>query len=163
VAGVAVIATFVFIIQSTASDIKATNEQIDENNFDISRKQIEKQRLMADIEDLSGKIASLEIINDSFSVVYETISLASESLNADINAIVDNLVSAIELESIIHRGDTVSIKGISPSEVEVLEYARKLDSTRRFDEIVISKIKEIDTDEIQAQEYHLTLKLKGAD
>jgi type IV pilus assembly protein PilM len=161
IAGVVVIVAFIFIIQSTASNIKATNEQIDDNNFDINRKQLEKQKLLADIEDLNSNIASLEVINDSFSVVSNFISLTSESLNTDISTLVDNLVGGIELASIVHRADNIAIKGISPSEEEILEYARQLDNTGRFSEIVVSKIKENDVDMVQ--EYLLTLKLRGTE
>ena len=161
VAAIAVVVAFIFIIQNTAGNIKAKNEEIDANKFYINRMQSEKQKFLDDIEDLEGDIASLEKNNNSFTIAYDTVSLSSDGLNEDINAVVDNVLSGIEFKSINHGGGSISITGFSPTEEEILEYARNLDETNRFDEIVITKIKKIE--EAQAQQYHLTLKLKGTE
>jgi len=104
VAAIAVVVAFIFIIQNTAGNIKAKNEEIDANKFYINRMQSEKQEILNDIKDLEGNIASLEKINDSFTIAYDTVSLSSDGLNEDINAVVDNVLSGIEIKSINHSG-----------------------------------------------------------
>jgi len=161
VAAIGVVVAFIFIIQNTAGNIKATNEEIDANNFIITKKQAEKQKILENIDVLEEQIADLEIINDSFTIAYETISLSSDVVNDDINAVVDNVISGIELGSIAHVGNALHIVGSSPTEKEILEYARNLNETNRFDEIVVTKIRE--NNDAETQEYSLTLKLKGTD
>ena len=161
VAAIGVVAVFVFIIQNTAGNIKATNEEIEANKFYIAKMQSEKQQLLEDIDDLEGEIANLEIINDSFTIAYETISLSSDGVNNDMNAVVDNVISGTELRSVVHGGSVINITGISPTEEEILEYARNLDETHRFDEIVVSNIRVNEED--QTQVYNLTLLLEGTD
>lgn len=163
VAAIGVVVAFIFIIQNTAGNIKATNEEIDANNFIITKKQAEKQKILENIDVLEEQIADLEIINDSFTIAYETISLSSDVVNDDINAVVDNVISGIELGSIAHVGNALHIVGSSPTEKEILEYARNLDETNRFDEVVVTAIKENSNSEAQEQKYNLTLKLKGTD
>jgi len=163
VAAIGVVVAFIFIIQNTAGNIKATNEEIDANNFIITKKQAEKQKILENIDVLEEQIADLEIINDSFTIAYETISLSSDVVNDDINAVVDNVISGIELGSIAHGGNALHIVGSSPTEKEILEYARNLDETNRFDEVVVTAIKENSNSEAQEQKYNLTLKLKGTD
>ena len=159
VAAIVVVVAFIFVVQNTASNIEATSDQVDANNFIISKKQSEKQKFLEEIEVLEEQIADLEIINDSFTIAYDTVSLSSDGLNEDINAVVDNVLSGIEFISIVHSGNIISILGNSPTEKEILEYARELDLTNRFDEIVIAKITK--DEEAIAQEYRLTLILKG--
>ena len=161
VAAIGVVAVFVFIIQNTAGNIKTTNEEIEANKFYITKMQSEKQQLLEDIDDLEGEIANLEIINDSFTIAYETISLSSDGVNNDMNAVVDNVISGTELRSVVYGGSVINITGISPTEEEILEYARNLDETHRFDEIVVSNIRVNEED--QTQVYNLTLLLEGTD
>jgi Tfp pilus assembly protein PilN len=159
VAAIAVVVAFVFIIQNTTGNIQAKTEEINANNFIITKKQAEKQKLLENIDVLEEQIADLEIINDSFTIAYDTVSLSSDGLNKDINAVVDNVLSGIECRSISHSNSIINVSGSSPTETEILEYARKLDLTNRFDEIVITKIKK--GEEAIDQEYSLTLILKG--
>ena len=161
IAAIGVVVAFVFVIQNTVSNTQATNEQVEANKFIISKEQSEKQKLLEDIDVLEKQIADLEIIDDSFTLAYDRISLLSDELNTDINAVVDNVVSGVEFGSIAHDLDAISIIGTSPTEEEILEYARKLDGTDRFVEIVIDEIRE--TCDTQIQNYNLTLKLKGTE
>jgi type IV pilus assembly protein PilM len=164
IVAVAVVTAFVFVIQNTTGNINATNEQVAANKFIITKKQTEKQTLLKEIEILNGQIADLEIKNDSFTITHDAISSLSNELNADINAIVDNVVSGVTLRNITHSGNTISIMGLAPTEEEILEYARELDKTGRYDEIVVTKIQESnDDDGADAQGYHLTLKLRGTE
>jgi len=160
VAAVGVVVAFIFVIQNTAGNIQATNDQVDANKFIITKKQAEKQKLIKGIDDLEANIANFEIINDSFTIAYDTISSTSDELNDNIRTVVNNVSGGVELTSMIHRKDSITIMGIAPTEKEILEYARELDETNRFDEVVVTNIKE--NSEAQGQEYYLSLKLKEA-
>jgi type IV pilus assembly protein PilM len=159
VVAIIVIAAFVFIIQNTTANIKATNEKVDANNFLISKKQAEKQKLTGSIETMEAQVAELEQLNENFIIAYDTITLVSDRLNNDFNAVVDNVPIGIEFKNITHAAGVIRILGSSPSEEEILEYARLLEQTGRFDEIVVSEISESSNED--EQDYYLTLKLKG--
>ncbi len=161
VAGIAVVVAFIFVIQNTSGNIAAKNEQISANNFLISKNQAEKQKLMDSITKMEGEIGNLEVINDSFMVAYDTINLISNELNDDIRTFMNNVLSELDFTKIEYRNQVISLLGISASEKEILEYARILDETGHFDEIVVNQIKE--SSDGSSDEYFLMLKMKGSE
>jgi hypothetical protein len=163
IAGIAVIVAFIFIIQNTAGNIEDMSEKVDANNFIISKKQAEKQKLMESIESLETQIMGLEAINENFVIAYNTISLLSYGFNNDINAVVDNVLSEVEFRSIVYSSDVIRIQANAPSEVEILDYARALEETNRFEEVVVTQIRENETDDFIHQEFILSLKVKGVE
>ena len=55
-------------------------------------------------------------------------------------AIVDNQIDEFIINSISHYGSDLNVTGWAVSEVEVMEYVRKLDATGRFSEITITNL-----------------------
>ena len=163
VAGIAVIAAFVVIIQNTASGIDSANDQIQANNFIIEKKQKEKKDLTADIEDLEQKISQYQAMNDSLSVTGGFIDHYSDEVTFNMKATVDNTVDPIEIQRIEYvQGDTVRVYGIALTEKEILAYARNIEYTNRFDEVTITNIIDVeDADENVYKEFMLTFLLKG--
>ena len=72
------------------------------------------------------------------------------------------MLGGVEFESIHYSGGIVRVAGLTLTEVEVLEYAHKLDETNRFQEVIISNITIDDSEESDSQKYTITLILKGS-
>jgi Tfp pilus assembly protein PilN len=127
-------------IQDTAASINAVNSQLDTTTFILEQKQSQKKELLANIETLEKKLAAAETRQNVFTRALESLDSQGDKINGDLVATVDNLVDGIELNSIRHSGSDLVLNGMSPSEVEILQYARNLDASDRFSEVTISNI-----------------------
>ncbi len=162
VAAVAVVAAFIFIIQNTASNIDSANEQLEGNNYIIEKKQQDKQDLLGEIEVLEQQISNYALVNESLTFTYEYIGILSDSVTYNMKSVVDNTVSGIEIHNIGYGGATLRVNGISPSEEEVLDYARKIEATNRFSEVTITNINDVEDEDGQImKDFALTLILEG--
>ena len=162
VAGVAVIAAFVFIIQNTASNISATNEQLVANNYIIDKKTQDKQDLMGEIDVLEQQIQNYKSINESLAVTYEYLGILSDLGTYDMKAAVDNTVSGITLLSIDYNETMLRVLGSSSTEEEIIRYARNLEDTNRFSEVTITHVSDTENDEGQIiKEFTLNMSLEG--
>jgi pyruvate/2-oxoglutarate/acetoin dehydrogenase E1 component len=83
-------------------------------------------------------------------------------MNGDLNTIVDNVVTDLELHQINHSGPQITLFGQAATEQEVMQYVRKLQDTGRFLEITIIDITRIiaSDNSTDVMNYSLTLKLK---
>jgi type IV pilus assembly protein PilM len=163
VAGIAVIAAFVVIIQNIASDVGSANDQVQANNFIIEKKQNEKTELLADIEALEQQISQYQALNDSLSVTGGYIDNYSDEVTYNMKATVDNTEDGITIERIEYvQGDTVRVYGIALHEEEVIAYARNIEYTNRFDEVTVTQIADVEDEEENVyKEFVLTFLLKG--
>ena len=163
IAGIAVVAAFVFIIQNTASGIGTAHDQIQANNFIIEKKQNEKKQLQADIDALEQDISYYEDVNKSLSVTGGYIDLYSDEVNYNMKAAVDTVEPGIVVQRIEYiQGDQMRVYGYALTEDEVLAYARNIEDTNRFDEVTVAQIVDVvDEDEKVFKEFALTFLLKG--
>ena len=162
VAGVAVIAAFVFVIQSNTSNIEAAQEQIVANNYIIEKKTEDKKNLLEDIELLEQQFGNYQKVNESLAVTYEYIGILSDICTYDMKATVDNTETGIVLQSIEYNERELRIIGGAPTEEEVIQYARNLEDTNRFFQVTISHIAESeDAEGYIYQEFVLTINLEG--
>ena len=139
-AGISVIAAFVFVIQNTSGAIDSTSEEIDANKFMISKNQSKQAELMENIEYLEEDLGVMKEYLTAFTMAGDSINIQSNAVNYDIKATVNSLVDGIEYRVVSYSPSSIEITGISPSEEEVLEYASKLRDTNRFSEVVIASI-----------------------
>ena len=136
-------------------------KQIDKNKFDIKKAQSNQENLQESIEVLGKQIDDYELINENFAVAYETICSVSDQLNDDTRAIVDNVLAGIEFTEIAYSSNIFKVSGLTLTEVEALDYARKIRETGLFDQVTVTKIGELCS--ATSQEYTLTLKVEGCE
>jgi Tfp pilus assembly protein PilN len=73
------------------------------------------------------------------------------------------VVDELSLANINHSGSQLNLNGRALSEVEILEYARNLDATGRFPEVVVTNIVRTEVGDnvtSNAMSFSLTLQLK---
>ncbi len=138
VAGLAV--PLVMFMSGTSADIALTSEQLELASQVLSEKQSQKQELTRNINELEGRVAELEASLATFNVVLNRIDTQCSAINGNLGVTMDNLPKLIELTSVECSGDTVSINGQSPSETEVLLYARSLRSSGQFSETDVASV-----------------------
>ena len=116
---------------------------------------------------MKKKLAGLQASRDVFISALDSLDKQGNVINGNLQATVNNLVRGIDLRSIEHSGKDLNIRGWSPTEVEILEYARNLDTSGRFTEVTITNILRIeeetegDVEENEVMDFTLSLKLKG--
>ena len=162
IAGVAVIAAFVYVIQNTTSNISATQEQVVANNYIIEKKTEDKKNLMEDIELLEQQVSNYQKINESLGVTIEYIGILSDISTDDMIATVNTVETGITLQSVEYNERELRILGSSPTEEEIIQYTRNLEDTGRFFEVTITHIADVEDEEgFIFKEFVLTINLEG--
>jgi len=155
------IVMFAMTIQDAAANIGLTESQVESTNFIIDQKQAQKKELEENIATLERKLANSEAERENIKAAIVSLNASGEKINGNLETLVDEIVDGIKLSSISHAGKGISLSGKATSEVEILQYARNLDSSGRFAEITIASIScsgsetqegEIEDDEVVDQE-----------
>ncbi len=178
---IGLISLLVMVIQDSAADINSVHGQITAANFALEQRQSHKDKQVGSVAALEQKLADMQAAGGTFTAVIDSLNERGDVVNGDLVATIDNLVYGINLSNISHGDRGLNILGESPSEVEVLEYARNLRASDRFSEVTIARIvrvggssQELEGDEEEMEgegeeiegegegmEFNLSLKLKG--
>jgi Tfp pilus assembly PilM family ATPase/Tfp pilus assembly protein PilN len=160
-AAVGLIALLVITVQSTAADIDWAKSQLESTQFVLEKKQAQKKETTTSIAQLESQLASTKAMRSKYVAALETMSTMGNSMNNDLSAVVDNMVTDLEVNSIGHSGERVDLSGKADSEQEIFKYVRILQDTGRFEEITISNITRDGASENATMRYTLALRLEG--
>jgi len=142
----------VILIQGASANIDSLRGGLDMTGQLLQRRISERQELMNNIKELEKEIAEGEESRGAFTAMIGNVEKQSNGLNGDLKVTMSSLPSAISLTNIRHADGTLTIRGRSPGEQEVLSYLRSLDDSGRFSEIVISSIRRIEGEESEGEE-----------
>jgi len=140
---IGLIVLLAMVIQDAAASIGSVHSHLDAANFILQQRQSQKKEMVENIAALEKKVADTEAARNVFTNALDSLDKRGSKINGDLEATVYNLVSGIDLRSISHSGQGLNIQGRSPSEVEVLEYARNLDASGRFSEVTVASIRRV--------------------
>ncbi|MCK4274368.1 MAG: pilus assembly protein PilM [Dehalococcoidales bacterium] len=158
---VGLIVLLAMTIQDSAASIELAHTQLDSTTVLLQKKQVQKKDLVQSVAAAEQKLASTETTCTSFTNALNSFNANGEKLNGDLLATVDNQIDDFELNTIAHSGKYLTINGWAESEQEVLEYARKLDTTGRFSEITISSLSRESSDNTtDTMKYSLNIRLR---
>jgi len=146
------------LTQDASTTIASIRSQLDMTNQFISQKQLQKQELQNNIAELDKKLAEAEASRDNFTIALGSLDMQGNEINSNLQVATNTLPSTVSLTNISHTGSMLTISGNSPSETEVLTYARSLDASGRFSEIIIASMKRT---EDERMDFTLVLKSKG--
>jgi len=147
------------LVQSASANITSMRGQLDIANQLFKQKQLQKQELMESIAELEKKIAEVQASRDAFAIALDSFDEQSNWVKG-LEAITENLPTTVSVTKISYAGDGLTFIGWAPSEGEALSYARSLDASGRFSEIVIASMKKI---EGKGTNFTLALKTRGLD
>jgi len=131
---------FVMFISDTSANIVSTSEQLERVNQVLSENQLQKRELVKNIAELEGRIVEVEASLVAFNLALNELDVRCDNINGNLEITMDNLPKIIELTGIECTGNNVTINGRSPSETEVLLYARSLDSSGQFSQTNIGSM-----------------------
>jgi type IV pilus assembly protein PilM len=156
---VACVLVFLFMLyQDTLAHTDSMRSQLEMTNQVLIQKQLQKKELTDDVARLEETVTAVEASEVTFVRAVDSLDLRRRTVNGDLDAVTYGLpATMVNLASINHAGNTVTIKGYAPDEAKILHYAERLSATLRFSEVVVAGIKKIDDEET---EFTLILKKK---
>ncbi len=157
---VGLLVLLVMNVQSASAYINSVRGQLDTNNHIIEYKQSQKDDLAKSIADLEKKIAKTDASRDTFTAALNLLYEQGEVINGNLAVTTSCLPGGVNLSKISHAGGKLIIAGRASSEVEILSYARNLDNTARFLEVIVANISRVEGEEGESDEMDFSLVLK---
>lgn len=150
-----------FTVQNAAAKIESDQNDLGMTQTLLEQKQAQKKELQQSVaaaeKNLDGIVASTE----KYTAALESMNTKAKSMNGDLQASVDNIVTDLNLSRISHSGGQVSLFGQAATEQEIMQYVRKLQDTGRFLEITIANITRVASENASdVMDYSLALRLE---
>jgi type IV pilus assembly protein PilM len=150
-----------FTVQNAAAKIEKDQNELDMTTKQLAVKQAQKKELNQSVAAADKKLAGIISSREKYTAALETMNTRAKSMNNDLVASVDNVVTDLNVYRIYHSGTQMSLTGAAATEQEVMQYVRKLQDTGRFAEITISNIIRVTSENASdIMEYTLALKLE---
>jgi type IV pilus assembly protein PilM len=164
-AAVGLVVLLLVTVRGAASDISSTQELLDSTKFVLENKQAQKKQMGDQLQQLQNQLSSLESSRQKYVAALDAITTDGTQTNDDLQAVVGNVMTNLDLSSISYSGDLVSLAGEGQSEQEVFQYVRRLQDTNRFSEVTITNISRATSSSGNASQeevmnYTLALRLK---
>jgi type IV pilus assembly protein PilM len=164
-AAVGLVILMLVTVQGAASDISSTQDLVESTQFVLQNKQTQKKQMGDQLKTLQNQLSSLESSRQQYVAALDSITGQGTQTNDDLQAVVRNVVTDLDLSSISYSGELVNLVGRSQSEQEVFRYVRKLQDTNRFSEVTITGISRVtgsseNASQEEAMKYSLALRLK---
>jgi len=134
-------------MQTVSADIGSVQSKLDNANHIIQYRQSQKKVLVDNIAELKKNIAGTIAMRDAFNNALNSLDVQGEVINGDLVAIMDNIMDSVDLSSISHNKDKLTVLGTALGEFDILKYSRNLDATGRFSEITIASINRLEDEE----------------
>ena len=137
----------VMLMQTTSANISDLQHQLDTTNLTINQRNAQRTQLKENIKELEGQEAAIRATCDSLNLSLEALYTGQERVNNDLDVTLTHLPPSIVLTSISQSGGSLTLTGSAPTREDVhhyaqtiLEYARELDTTKRFSDVVITSL-----------------------
>jgi Tfp pilus assembly PilM family ATPase/Tfp pilus assembly protein PilN len=157
---IAVIGLVIFqamLVQGASANIESLRSQLDATNQVLRQKQLQKQELMAGIAGLEENIAQAETSYAVFKAVLDKLGWQRKVVDGDLAVTMVSLPGGVELTGISHAAGILTISGQAVNETEALTYAKRLEATLRFSEVIIASM---EREEGEGMDFTLMLIIK---
>jgi len=132
------------LIRNAADETEALQTQVDATNQLMQQGMEKRQEQKKEIAELEQKVTELEVTSDALTTMLHDFNRHHDGVNVDLKLTTLTVPSGIDLSSINHASDRVTVRGESPSETEVLAYVSGLRESGRFSQILISLLQKTD-------------------
>jgi len=129
------------LVQGTAADTASLQVELDVTKNLIQQRQTQQQLLEKEISSLGARVAKLEAPINNFTAVFNNFGKYQEIVNGDLQITTSAVPGATDLNKITHASSKLTIKGMAPSETEVLAYADSLRASDRFSLVTVSSVR----------------------
>lgn len=152
-----VIAGMVILINDVSANIASVSDQLASSNKILQEKQLERQTIAKEIKTIESNLAKARPSLSEYGDFLIILTERADEINQDMLAVLENLPSNVTLKTFSLGGTSLAVSGDSESETEILSYARALEKTGRFSEVVISTINNSGNGEDGGMAFSLTL------
>jgi len=132
----------IMLVQGASANIASMRSQLDATDQLFRQKQLQRQGLMDNIAELEKKIAEVQASGNAFTAAVDSLANQRNWVKG-LEVITNNLPTAISVTNISYAGGRLTLRGRSSGEEEALSYARSLDASGRFSEIIIANMQRI--------------------
>jgi len=154
---IALLIPMMMLVEDISANIDMLRNQLDTTNRSLMERQLQKKEIETNIAELEQKLAEAELYHDAFSTVIDGIKTHGNELNAALKVITETVTGSISLSDIDYTTNVLKVKGIAPTEVEVLSYATGLNDSGQFPEITVASMRKNVENET---EFSLLLKVR---
>jgi type IV pilus assembly protein PilM len=148
-----------FTVQNAAAKIEKDQNDLDVTNTLLEQKQSQKKELSQSVTAAQKNLSTITADREKYTAALESMGAESTSMNNDLEASVDNVVTNLDLSRVGHSGTQMNLYGKAASEQEIMQYVRKLQDTGRFEEITIADITRGSENATDFMQYSLTLRV----
>ncbi len=151
--------------QNTAANISDMQNNLDTTNKIANLKTLQKQSLKKTVTELEKEVTLTKTNFDTLQRSVDSLATQQEIVNGDLAVALGWPGLDIKLNNIGESGGNMLIHGTSPSESNVLQYARYLDDTKRFSSTTVTSFQV--SDSLMAQDssnyigFTISLQRKG--
>jgi len=131
-------------VQSAAADVVAIEAHLNATNQLVRQKHRQQQSQNEELIELNNQFSELEAINNTLTASINNFTSEQQMVNSNLEVATDSLPSTVVLTSISYSSSLLTLNGKSPSEAEVLVYARKLEGSGQFSETIIASMKRLE-------------------
>lgn len=140
VAVIGLIVPMVILIQGVSASAEAVRGELDATNKLVAQRQEQRKDLNEAVSKLEKSVAAAVSERDKLEGAAQGFDNKHNTVNADLDAIANSLGESLNLVSVLYSGSKITVGGTAQDRPAVVSYARKLDGTGRFSDIVISRI-----------------------
>lgn len=137
---VGILVLLMVIVQNAAARINNVQNQLDNSNYLLEKKQTQKKQMSDNITALQAQINSVEAQYDIYAAAIKELSGTGSNFNKDLTTSVNTIESGISIHTMTIDNATVNINGNADSQENVFTYVRSLTDTGRFQSITINNI-----------------------
>ena len=141
---IGLVVPLVMLISSASANATSMRDQLVLTNQLLREKQLQEQELRKNIAEWEKKLVEVEIPHNTLTASINNFTSEQQMVNSNLEVATDSLPSTVSLTSISYSSSLLTISGKSPSEAEVLFYARKLESSGQFSETIIASLKRME-------------------
>jgi type IV pilus assembly protein PilM len=145
--GVILILFMGYLVYNKSSHINVLRSELEPVDSLIAQETAKIATLQEQVEQITPQITALEATTGIFDTTFNSLEEVREKVDADLSQITSVLPSSIDLTGVNHNIDTVTVKGVSPTETSIFRYARDLRSSDRFSIVIISSIEAVEEEE----------------
>ena len=131
------------LIQNSSADIAAIRERLNTTDQLLQQKLVQKQILAEKVAGLEKKIAQTKTSGGNFAAAVTSLEKQTSVVNGNLEVTMNNLPGSINLSNVSHTSGTLTIRGMAPTEEEVLSYLRELEESGRFSTITITSLRRV--------------------
>jgi len=152
-AGIILLIFMGFLAWNSTARIEVLRSQLIPIENRIADERSEIATLEAQIGQIEAQIGPVEAITNTFTAMLTSLGEARAEVDRDMSQIVSSKPTNVYLTEVTHKGDSITVKGMTSGENYIFRYARDLRSSDEFSIAIITSIKHYPEEEEVSRQF----------